>query len=132
MRCLKRNKRTFYYYLYRDKIPTVDSDGNKTGEYTLIYDRAVSCEGNISAGNGEAQIELFGTNLVYEKVIVIDDIHCPIDENSVLCIDIVPKPYSSTETPEHDYVVKAVAKSLNSVSIAISKVGANENFSRPR
>lgn len=132
MRCLTKNKRPFYYYLYHDKKPIVDADGNKTGEYTLLYHRGVECHGNISAGSGDAQTELFGNNIRYEKVIVIDDPNCPIDENTVLCIDIKPCPYSDVETPKHDYIVKAVAKSLNSVSIAISKVGVNEDKSRPR
>lgn len=122
MRCLRRNLKTFHYYLYRDKIPITDDEGNKTGEYTLVYKRPVECAGNISAGNGDAQTELFGTNVQYEKVIVVDDPQCPIDENSILCIDIVPEPYSAEKTPAHDYIVKATAKSLNSVSIAISRV----------
>lgn len=129
MRCLNRNKQTFYYYLYKDKIPVLDEDGNKTGEYILTYDRPVECRANISAGSGDAQIELFGTEITYNKVIVIDDPKCPIDVSTLICIDVKPKFYSANTTPVHDYIVKAVARSLNSVSIAISKVDVNENKS---
>lgn len=127
MRCLKKNKQTFYYYLYGGKQPIKDAEGNLTGENAVAYLEPVEMQGNISAGSGDAQVELFGTNITFDKVIVLDDINCPIDTNSLLCLDITPQPYTPGETPEHDYIVKAVATSLNSVSIAISKVNANEN-----
>lgn len=127
MRCLKKNKQTFYYYLYGGKQPVTDEDGYLTGENAVTYLEPVECKANISAGSGDAQVELFGTNITYDKVIVLDDINCPIDTNSLLCLDIAPQPYTLGETPEHDYIVKAVAKSLNSISIAISKVNANED-----
>lgn len=127
MRCLKKNKRTFYYYLYGGKSPVTDDDGNYTGESAVTYLEPVECKGNISAGSGDAQVELFGTNIIYDKVIVLDDTTCPIDTNSLLCLDITAQSPTLGETPQHDYIVKAVATSLNSVSIAISKVNANEN-----
>ena len=86
---------------------------------------------NISAAKGETQTRQFGENESYDKVIVMDFITPPIDEYSVLWVDTLPilnadgslKVNDAGEviTP-HDYVVKKVAKSLNSVSIAISKV----------
>ena len=127
MRCLKKNKQTFFYYLYGGKQPVTDDDGNYTGENAVTYLEPVECKANISAGSGDAQVEHFGTNINYDKVIVLDDITCPIDTNSLLCLDIIAQPPTVGETPDHDYIVKAVAKSLNSVSIAISKVNANEN-----
>ena len=55
----------------------------------------------------------------------------PIDEYTILWIDSVPEVDGNGElavnkkgdvlTP-HDYIVKKVARSLNSVSVAISKV----------
>lgn len=127
MRCLKKNKQTFHYYLYAGKQPVKDKDGLLTGENAITYLDPVECKGNISAGSGDSQVELFGTKIIYDKVIVLDDITCPIDTNSLLCLDITPQPYEQGETPAHDYTVKAVAKSLNSISIAISEVNANEN-----
>lgn len=127
MKGLKRNKKTFYYYLYDGKVPVVDDDGNRTGEYVLGYHEPVECKGNISAGNGDAQVELFGTGVTYNKVIVLDDIKCPITETTLLCIDIPPQEYVPNEVPNHDYIVKAVARSLNSVAIAISQVNADED-----
>lgn len=127
MKCLKRNESTFYYYLYDGKSPILDGAGNRTGEYILEYRAPVKCEGNISAGNGDAQVELFGTGVTYNRVIVLDDANIPITETTLLCIDVPPQAYVPGEVPNHDYTVKAVAHSLNSVAIAISKVDTNEN-----
>lgn len=127
MRTLNRNKQKFYYYLYRGKTELIDESGFRTGEEVLTYSPAQSCCGNVSAGSGDAQAALFGSNIAYERVIVLDDINCPIDENSLLCVDIEPQAYSANETPTHDYVVKAIAKSLNVFAIAISKETPDEN-----
>lgn len=127
MRTLKKNQRSFYYSLYRDKVDAVDEDGHQTGEKVMLYYAPVECKGNISAGQGEKQIELFGSNVKYERVIIVDDIDCPIDENTLLCVDILPEPFKPNETPIHDYIVKAIAKSLNVFAIAISKEIPDEN-----
>ena len=79
--------------------------------------------GNISAAKGETQTRQFGENEIYDKVIVMDENAPPINEYSILWVDSTPtiKEDGTTETP-HDYIVKKVAKSLNVVSVAISKV----------
>jgi hypothetical protein len=53
----------------------------------------------------------------------MDDPRTVIDEYSILWIDKMPvmNRDGTTDTP-HDYVVKKVARSLNSVSIAVAKV----------
>ena len=76
---------------------------------------------NISPATGVSQVEQFGKELKYDKVIVLDDITCPIDENSVLFVDKQPEKDDDGNLL-FDYIVKKVARSLNSVSIAISKV----------
>ena len=48
---------------------------------------------------------------------------CPISEDTVLFVD--KEPEYDGEKPLYDYVVKRVAKSLNSISIAISKVNVS-------
>ncbi len=121
MKCLERNKTVFYYALYVGKEPIKDEYGNESGEAKIIYSAPVKIKANISPATGSSQIEQFGNSLNYDKIIVLDDISCPIDENSVLFIDKEP------ETDEEgnllfDYVVKKIAKSLNSIAIAVSKV----------
>jgi len=175
MRCLKRNYRPFHYCLYSVATEIVDENGNSTGEYEVTYEEPVLMYANISPASGQAQTEQFGNLDSYDKVIVTDDMSCPIDEHTVLFVDkepefapIVvpdvptpsgtdnieptepitdgdadgdggdePEPEPEAEptpepepepTPEphgaplYDYIVKRVAKSLNSISIAISKV----------
>ncbi|MBE6784141.1 MAG: hypothetical protein E7536_09050 [Ruminococcaceae bacterium] len=121
MRCLERNKIPFHYCLFKEKEAIRDESGHKTGEYRLVYEEPVEMKANISPATGESQIEQFGTSLQYDKVIVVDDMACPIDENTVLFVDSKPS-FNDDATPVFDYIVKKVAKSLNSISIAISKV----------
>lgn len=122
MRCMTRNKTSFYYALYTGQTEIVDENGNATGQYSVTYGNPIKTLGNVSAAQGEMQTRQFGDSESYDKVIVLDDVNSPIDEYSILWVDTPPYMVGgSTETP-HDYVVKKVARSLNSVSIAISKV----------
>ena len=122
MRCMARNKTTFYYALYTGQTEIIDEYGNATGQYSVTYDNPTKALGNVSAAQGEMQTRQFGDSESYDKVIVLDDVNTPIDEYSILWVDTPPNlDGGSTATP-HDYVVKKVARSLNSVSIAISKV----------
>jgi hypothetical protein len=123
MRTLARNKIRIFYANYRTKVPIKDEYGNKTGEYDIIYDNPVEIKANVSSARGEATTRQFGEDESYDRVIVLDDPKFPIAVTSILWIDTLPKiaQDGSTETP-HDYIVKQVATSLNSVSIAVSKV----------
>lgn len=121
MRTLNRNKSPFWYLLYDSKAPAKDEYGNETGEELVVYKPAVAMNANISAATGSAQVEQFGNFAGYDKVIVTDDLSCPIDENTVLFIDKEPQ-YDQDGKPLYDYMVKRVAKSLNSISYAVSKV----------
>ena len=121
MRCLMRNKSTFYYSLYLGKVAVVDQEGNETGETKPSFSTPVRMKANISASSGDAQVEQFGTAISYDRVIVTEEMDCPIDENSVLCVESSPS-YDSDGNLKYDYIVTKVAKSINSISIAISKV----------
>lgn len=123
MKCMDRNKTSFYYALYDTKTEIEDDYGNKTGQYELSYGNPIRCKANISAAMGETQSRQFGDSVAYDKVFVLDDPHTAIDEFSILWIDTVPQINAdgTTDIP-HDYIVKKVARSLNSVSIAVSKV----------
>jgi hypothetical protein len=121
MKVMERNKSPFWYLLYERKSLILDDDGNETGESKVSYKAAVSMRANVSAASGSAQVEQFGSFVSYDKVIITDELSCPIDENTVLFIDKEPV-YADDGTPLYDYVVKRVAKSLNSISYAVSKV----------
>ena len=123
MRALHRNKIRIFYANYREKLPLRDEYGNLTGEYKISYDTPVEVKANVSAARGEATTRQFGDDEGYDRVIVLDDPKFPIAATSILWIDTLPEiaEDGSTDTP-HDYIVKQVATSLNSVSIAVSKV----------
>ena len=123
MRCMVRNKSKFYYASYIGETEIIDEYGNATGEYKVSYSKPTRCFSNISAAQGEMQSRQFGVSESYDKVIVLDDIHAPIDEHSILWVDTLPElnEDGTTDTP-YDYIVKRVARSLNGMSIAIQKV----------
>lgn len=131
MRCMVRNKSYFYYALYDGQTELKDEYGNATGQYDISYADPVKTLGNVSAAQGEIQSRQFGDSETYDKVIVLDNPSTPIDEYSILWVDTVPEltedghlvldGKGEVKTP-HDYIVKKVARSLNGVSIAISKV----------
>jgi len=131
MRCMNRNKVRFFYALYVSREPIMNAQGRPSGQHKVIHGNPIEEYANISAAKGETQTRQFGENESYDKVIVMDNVTPPIDEYSILWVDNVPQlnedgslavnEKGEVITP-HDYVVKKVAKSLNNVSIAISKV----------
>ena len=123
MRCMVRNKSKIYYASYIGETEIVDEYGNATGEYRIAYGNPTMMFGNVSAAQGEIQNRQFGESEIYDKVIVLGGRDAPIDEYSILWVDTLPhlNEDGTTDTP-HDYVVKKVARGLNGVSIAISKV----------
>ena len=121
MRALRRNKRLFYYSQYQ-QATMIYKDGMATGEYEVGRYTPVECYGNISAGSGDSQANLYGVQSSdFDKVIVLDDLSLPIDSNTVLWIDNADDVKEGNVVP-YDYIVKKVAKSLNSVTIAVKKV----------
>ena len=134
MKCMSRNKARFFYALYEGKTPITDDYGNVTGEYDIHHGKPTEFFANISAAKGETQTRQFGENESYDKVIVMDGDAPPIAEYAVLWVDRTPQldeegnlavnEKDEVITP-HDYIVKKVAKSLNVVSLAISKVSVS-------
>lgn len=120
MKCLERNKVTFHYCLYEGTENVLDDDGNIAGE-RVKYGSPVKTRANVSAAQGEAQIEQFGNSVEYDKVILSDNITSPVDENTVFFID-TPPAFDNDGNPMFDYIVRKVARSLNTLAVAISKV----------
>lgn len=114
------NKKPFWYCLYNGS-EMIEEGGYKTGERRLLYGEPKQMSANISAAKGTSEAEVFGTELNYDRVIVTCDMDCPIDEQTVLFVEKEPA-YDAAGNPLFDYVVKRVAKSLNVVNIAISRV----------
>lgn len=115
MKTLFRNLKTFYYANENGVSALTDADGYKTGEYEVTYTEPAAVKGNISASTGSVFENPFGLTEGYDKVIVVDDADLPIQESSVVWVN------ASTDQP-HDYVVRRLARSLNSISIAVKRV----------
>lgn len=136
MRMMNRNKVKIYYALYEGKVDAVDEYGNFTGEKEPQYSNPVALYANVSAvKKGEAQAWQFGDNLNYDRTVALDTDCPPIDEYSVLWVDSEPQlntdgTLATNDSGEiitpRDHVVKRVAKSLNTVVLAIQKVNVNE------
>jgi hypothetical protein len=114
----------------------IDDYGNLTGESKVIHDNPLPSKANISPAKGETQTQQFGEDDSYDKVIVTDKNAPTLDEFSWLWVDTMPllnedgtlevDANGEIITP-HDYIVKKVASSINSVSYAISKVRVDGN-----
>lgn len=124
MRCLKRNKQTFYYCTYDGKAPLLDENGYKLG-YGIAYSEPIEHKAYISISTGETEVFPFGNNEEYDKIIITEDMNCPIDEQTVLFIDKEPE-CDDNNNPMFDYRVRRVAKSLNHIMYAISKVKVSD------
>lgn len=115
MRCLDRNKKPFYYANYQGMVKLYDNN-LFTGEYQLSYSEPVLAYGNISPARGDAYTSPFGiSDIGIDKVIVLSDPNFPITETSVLWVE-------KAVTDAYDYTVVRIARSINSISIAIKKV----------
>ena len=122
MKALDRNKQTLYYALHTGASGITDSDGLFTGQYTVSYSAPVEVRMNISPARGQTILEQFGIQEQYDKVLITDDMNCPIKEDSVMWIDTLPVIVDgATQTP-YDYYVVRVAKSLNNIAIAVKNV----------
>ena len=133
MRTMRRNKQSFY----EAKVTGVEMGQNGDGEYTeetKIYSTPKEHYAVISPTSGSAELQEFGANEVYDKVITLEKgenylavgsllwIDCPIelDTNGDLAIDESGK----LITP-YNYIVTAVSESFNFIKVAIRKVNVS-------
>ena len=113
MRDLKRNKQKIWYSLLNVSAAT-DEWGNT--EDVKTYGEPAQMFISISGNKGQASQQAFGTDLKYDREMSTHDMNCPIDEYSHLWLD----GRSTNET--HNYIVKAISKTLNCIRYAIEKV----------
>lgn len=123
MRLLDRNKQAVYYALLTAETESVDDYGNYTGERNKTYSTPVKTRMYVSAARGSVADEVFGVDTPYTKVLITDDMACPISETSCLWIGIEPV-VGQTANP-HNYIVTQVAKSLNHITYAVKEVDVN-------
>ena len=106
----------------------MDEWGNVTSEYDPQYSAPVEAYGNISPARNADTVSMFGMDLNYDKTLVMCPADVPIDEYCVLWVDTMPllDDEGHTATP-FDYVVRRVARSINSVTIALSRVDVSNH-----
>ena len=124
MRSCNKNKRPLSFLKYTGKTAVLDNEGNETGEYLITYSKAYKIMANVSGAKGSSAVEVFGTNLDYDKVITLsnkDFLKYGINDNSVFFIDVKPN-YEANGYPRYDYRVKRIAETINEVVIALEKV----------
>lgn len=139
MRSLKKNQQPLHYATYSEEVKVYKRDENGNIEYVEIdgslipieigtvagYNEPVLFYANISAGRGEAQADVFGSNVDYTRTISTTDMTCPIDELSLIWIENEPQFNTDgmVNPDSADYKVAAYpAKSLNNIVIAIKKL----------
>ena len=137
MRDCKKNLRKLQYATYNKNIEVYkkDSDGNIIytnidGEQIPVivstmagYNNPISFEANISAGKGQADIEVFGNNVDFSHV--ISSTYTKLKQQKKNCKMKNEPNFDADGTIDidsADYVVKSVAKGLNSMKIAIKSL----------
>lgn len=118
MRTLARNKRRFYYSNALRREPTFDEWGNETGEGKLVYSEPIQSLGNISSASGAVQWQVFGADISYDKVIIIEGTDSQINEGSVLWIDSEPS-FDESGNPLFEYIVQRKSVSFHHTVIAV-------------
>ncbi len=116
MRNLRRNESLVYYKMYLGKEELIDEYGNMTGSYRLIHGELQSSKLCVSPNKGTSETEQFGSIENYDRIMTTADIHCPIDEDSILWLD------GADTSKQHNYIVKKRAPWKNSISYAIQQV----------
>lgn len=124
MKALLRNKQTFWYANI-STTTAITENGYETGEQAITYTAPVAASANISPARGSADFDPFGINENYTKTIVTDDLILPIGKSTILWIGIEPDKDGEAGTVKHNYVVVQVAKSLNSMTIAVKEVAVS-------
>ena len=116
MRNIRRNTSLVSFKLYEGESEIIGPWGNNTGVFYPMYSELHTARMTVSPAKGTSETDMFGTLAQYDKTMTTANVHCPIDENTVLWLD-----GADTDGP-WNYVVKKVAKWKNSISYAISKV----------
>lgn len=112
MKLLKRNKVTLSYETYKELTEGTITEGTETyytGEQTASYNTAVEFKASVSTPSGNASVQEFGILDSFDYIVVSDDVSLPITETTRITYD------------GKYYRVLKVAKSFNTVSIAIKR-----------
>lgn len=116
MRGLRINQQCIHYATFTGTENVVDENGYETGEKEREYGTPTELWINLSPAKGRAAEKMFGLELDYTRTMTTCDMSLPITETTVLWVE-----ETDTSKP-YDYIVRGIAKGLNSVVYAIKKV----------
>ena len=119
MKCLKRNKQPLYLYKYLGTTTILDDNGNKTGEYRIMYANPIRVDINISPASGVSELQVFGSDVSYNYIAVTDGVDNVFTESDVISRSNM---IDSDGMFGYDYIIRRVAQSLNFVSLALFQV----------
>lgn len=126
MKTLARNKQTVWYALCNGKTEAHDSNGFRTGQYTVSYGAPVKTEMNIRWDDGAVRLEGFGLNSSGRRRILTDDLNCPITLGTILWIGIEPDENGENGAVKHNYAVCEVPqKSLTQIVYIVEEVNVS-------
>lgn len=119
MRNLKKNSKNLWYSNYNGKVPILDENGDKTGDYKSGYTVPVSFLATLSASRGNAYADMFGTNIDYTRTLSTVE-KLPIREESLIWVnEPAMNPDGSVDSESADYSVTGIAEGLVGVVIAL-------------
>lgn len=102
------NTQTFQYKAYLGKTEAL-SNGRHTGHQTLSYDDPVEYEGNISVPYGYVAQQMFGQDIRYTHILLMEDPNADIKESGLIICN------------GHQYEIQAVRPSLNYLAVALKR-----------
>lgn len=119
MRNLKKNSKNLWYSNYSGKVPILDENGDKTGDYESGYTVPVSFLATLSASRGNAYADMFGTNIDYTRTLSTVE-KLPIREESLIWVnEPAMNPDGAVDSESADYSVTGIAEGLVGVVIAL-------------
>lgn len=118
---LRRNLQTVWYRLCEGDEVVRDADGLIEGTQTS-YGDPVAIEVSIAPVEGTTVAQAFGYDEQYDRVLLTDDMSCPINEETVMFIDTEPLYEDGVLVNTYDYVVKKVAPNLNHIKYFCKRV----------
>lgn len=119
MRNLKKNSKNLWYSNYNGKVPILDENGDKTGDYESGYTVPVSFLATLSASRGNAYADMFGTNIDYSRTLSTVE-KLPIKEESLIWVsEPTMNPDGIVDSESADYSVTGIADGLVGVVIAL-------------
>ena len=78
------NTKKVWYALYQDHEPTVDENGDFTGESVKSFGEVKMTRANLSPSRGTMENDIFGANLQYSKTMSTAKMNLGIDERTIL------------------------------------------------